>query len=98
LPIRTLVEKLILLQIKKKNKMNKLNKVKMNKVNFFKCCPLFVCSVQAQDINQVKKIDAEQFQSAKTTLKSIIKMILLMESLLSLGNVYLAQNVLIPTI
>jgi hypothetical protein len=41
-----------------------------------------------------KKIDAEQFQTAKTTLKSIIKMILLMESsLLSFRYVYLAQNV-----
>jgi hypothetical protein len=30
--------------------------------------------LQAQDINQAKKaIDAEQFQTAKTTLKSIVK-------------------------
>jgi hypothetical protein len=29
--------------------------------------------LQAQDINQAKKSDAEQFQTAKTTLKSIVK-------------------------
>ena len=52
-------------------------------------------STQAQDINQAKKaIDAEQFESAKSILKSIIK-----EkpsngiAFFTLGNVYLNQNV-----
>jgi Tfp pilus assembly protein PilF len=50
--------------------------------------------LQAQDINQAKAIDAEQFQTAKTTLKSIVKD----DSsngaaFFLLGNVYLAQNV-----
>jgi hypothetical protein len=49
--------------------------------------------LQAQDINQKKAIDAEQFQTAKTTLKSIVKDDSLMVLLFSLGNVYLAQNV-----
>jgi cytochrome c-type biogenesis protein CcmH/NrfG len=76
--------------------MNKLNKVKMNKLKFL--CVAFLASVsslQAQDIDQAKKaIDAEQFQTAKTTLKSIVKD----DSsngaaFFLLGNVYLAQNV-----
>jgi len=52
-------------------------------------------STQAQDINQAKKaIDAEQFESAKSILKSIIK-----EkpsdgiAFFTLGNIYLTQNV-----
>jgi hypothetical protein len=60
-------------------KMNKSNKVTMNKVKFLSVALwLQYAPVQAQDINQVKAIDAEQFQTAKTTLKSIVKMILLM--------------------
>lgn len=76
--------------------MNKLNKVKMNKLKFLSVAFLAsVSSLQAQDINQAKKaIDAEQFQTAKTTLKSIVKD----DSsngaaFFLLGNVYLAQNV-----
>jgi thioredoxin-like negative regulator of GroEL len=50
--------------------------------------------LQAQDINQAKKtIDAEQFQTAKTTLKSIVKDDSSNGAAFSLGNVYLAQNV-----
>ncbi|MFT5253612.1 MAG: cytochrome c-type biogenesis protein CcmH/NrfG [Flavobacteriales bacterium] len=76
--------------------MNKLNKVKMNKLKFLSVAFLAsVSSLQAQDIDQAKKaIDAEQFQTAKTTLKSIVKD----DSsngaaFFLLGNVYLAQNV-----
>ena len=76
--------------------MNKSNKVTMNKVKFLSVALLAsVCSVQAQDINQVKKaIDAEQFQTAKTTLKSIVKDDTSNgTAFFLLGNVYLAQNV-----
>lgn len=75
---------------------NKSNIVKMNKFKFLSVAFLAsVSSIQAQDINQAKKaIDAEQFQTAKTTLKSIVKD----DSsngaaYFLLGNVYLAQNV-----
>jgi hypothetical protein len=47
-------------------KMNKSNKVTMNKVKFLSVALwLQYAPVQAQDINQVKAIDAEQFQTAK---------------------------------
>ncbi len=50
---------------------------------------------QAQDIDQVKKaIDAEQFQSAKTTLKSIISSDPSQgKAFFLLGNIYLYQHV-----
>jgi hypothetical protein len=48
LPIRTPGRKLVLLQIIKKKKMNKLNKVKMNKLkflcSFFSFCIIFASS------------------------------------------------------
>jgi len=76
---------------------NKLNKVKMNKFKILSVA-LFASAtaLQAQDLTEVKKaIDAEQFQKAKTSLKSIIgsnpsegKAFFL------LGNVYLNQNVI----
>lgn len=77
--------------------MNKLNKIKMNK---FKILSIAFFSsafaVQAQDINEVKKqIDAEQFQKAKTSLKSIIKSNPSQgKAYFLLGNIYLNQSVL----
>nr|WP_158728744.1 MULTISPECIES: tetratricopeptide repeat protein [unclassified Flavobacterium] len=52
-------------------------------------------TTQAQDINQAKKaIDAEQFESAKSILKSIIKAKPTSGSaFFTLGNVYLEQNI-----
>ncbi|UFH46794.1 tetratricopeptide repeat protein [Flavobacterium galactosidilyticum] len=52
-------------------------------------------SVQAQDINQAKRaIDAEQYESAKSLLKSIIKEKPSNgEAFFTLGNVYLTQKV-----
>lgn len=76
--------------------MNKLKKVKMNKFKILSVA--FVASVtlsHAQDIDQAKKeIDAEKYQNAKTTLKSIIKSDP-DEGLayFLLGNVYLTQKV-----
>ena len=48
--------------------------MKMNKVKVLSIALLaIVATSQAQDLNQAKKaIDAEQFESAKTILKSII--------------------------
>ncbi len=77
--------------------MNKLNKIKMNK---FKILSIAFFSsafaVQAQDINELKKqIDAEQFQKAKTSLKSIIKSNPSQgKAYFLLGNIYLNQSVL----
>lgn len=78
-------------------KMNKLNKVKMNKFKILSVA--FVASasaLQAQDINEVKKqIDAEQFQKAKTSLKSIIKSDPSEgKAFFLLGNIYLNQTVI----
>lgn len=77
-------------------KMNKSNKVKMNKFKILGVA--FLASVtftQAQDIDQAKReIDAEKYQNAKTTLKSIIKSD--PDKGLAyflLGNVYLTQKV-----
>ena len=55
--------------------MNKLNIITMNKFTILSVALFASASVlHAQDINEVKKqIDAEQFQKAKTSLKSIIK-------------------------
>lgn len=68
----------------------------MNKFKFFSVALLASAfASQAQDINQAKKaIDAEQFESAKSMLKSIIKAkpgngV----AFFTLGNVYLNQNV-----
>lgn len=79
-----------------KMKMNKSNKVKMNKFKILGVA--FLASVtftQAQDIDQAKReIDAEKYQNAKTTLKSIIKSD--PDKGLAyflLGNVYLTQKV-----
>lgn len=56
-------------------KMNKLNNVTMNKFKTLGVA-LFatVSAIQAQDINEVKKqLDAEQFEKAKSNLKTIVK-------------------------
>jgi Flp pilus assembly protein TadD len=75
--------------------MNKSNKVKMNKFKILSVAFLATVSgMNAQDIDQVKKaIDAEQFENAKSTLKSIIKSDPSEGKAYLLGNVYLAQKV-----
>lgn len=68
----------------------------MNKFKFFSVALLASAfASQAQDINQAKKaIDAEQFESAKSMLKSIIKAKPSNGvAFFTLGNVYLTQNV-----
>jgi Flp pilus assembly protein TadD len=75
-------------------KMNKSNKVKMNKFKILSVAFLATVSgMNAQDIDQAKKaIDAEQFENAKSTLKSIIKSDPSEgKAYFLLGNVYLAQ-------
>ena len=75
---------------------NKLTTMKMNKLTTFSVALLaFAFTAQAQDINQAKKaIDAEQFESAKTILKSIIKAKPSNgTAYFTLGNVYLTQSV-----
>ena len=77
-------------------KMNKLNKVTMNKIKILSIALFASASVlQAQDIDEVKKqIDAEQFQKAKTSLKSIIKGDPSEgKAYFLLGNIYLKQSV-----
>lgn len=76
--------------------MNKSNKVKMNKFKILSVAFLASVTVShAQDINQAKKeIDAEKYQNAKTTLKSIIKSDPSEgEAFFLLGNVYLYQSI-----
>jgi Flp pilus assembly protein TadD len=76
-------------------KMNKSNKVKMNKFKILSVAFLATVSgMNAQDIDQAKKaIDAEQFENAKSTLKSIIKSDPSEgKAYFLLGNVYLAQR------
>ena len=68
----------------------------MNKLKFFSVALLASTFVsQAQDINQAKKaLDAEQFESAKSILKSIIKQKPSNgAAYYTLGNVYLNQSV-----
>lgn len=68
----------------------------MNKFTTFSVALLASAfTAQAQDINQAKKaIDAEQFESAKTILKSIIKAKPSNgAAYFTLGNVYLTQSV-----
>ncbi|MFC5681543.1 tetratricopeptide repeat protein [Flavobacterium sp. MAHUQ-51] len=69
-----------------------MNKFKILSIAFFSSA----FAVQAQDINEVKKqIDAEQFQKAKTSLKSIIKSNPSQgKAYFLLGNIYLNQSVL----
>jgi cytochrome c-type biogenesis protein CcmH/NrfG len=77
-------------------KMNKSNKVKMNKFKILSVAFLATVSVMnAQDIDQAKKaIDAEQFENAKSTLKSIIKSDPSEgKAYFLLGNIYLSQKV-----
>jgi tetratricopeptide (TPR) repeat protein len=77
--------------------MNKLNKVTMNKFKILSVAFFASASaLQAQDINEVKKqIDAEQFQKAKTALKSIIKSNPSEgKAFFLLGNIYLNQSVI----
>ncbi|MES2241173.1 MAG: hypothetical protein V4497_13040 [Bacteroidota bacterium] len=69
----------------------------MNKFKFLSVAFLAsAASLQAQDINAVKKqIDAEQFQKAKTSLKSIIKSDPSEgKAFFLLGNIYLNQSVI----
>lgn len=76
--------------------MNKLKNVKMNKLKFLSIALMATVSlVNAQDINEAKKaIDAEQFEKAKITLKSIVKSNPSEgEAFFLLGNVYLFQNI-----
>ncbi|WP_347753179.1 MULTISPECIES: tetratricopeptide repeat protein [unclassified Flavobacterium] len=75
---------------------NKLTTIKMNKFSTLSVAILATAfTTQAQDINQAKKaIDAEQFESAKSILKSIIKAKPTSGSaFFTLGNVYLEQNI-----
>lgn len=70
--------------------------MKMNKLTTFSVALLTSAfATQAQDINQAKKaIDAEQFESAKSILKSIIKAKPSNgTAFFTLGNVYLMQKV-----
>ena len=69
--------------------------MKMNKVKILSIALLAIITTsQAQDINQAKKaIDAEQFESAKTILKSIINAKPANGTAsFYLGNVYMLQN------
>ncbi|WP_073244404.1 tetratricopeptide repeat protein [Flavobacterium flevense] len=69
----------------------------MNKIKFLSIALFASASVlQAQDIDEVKKqIDAEQFQKAKTSLKSIIKSNPSEgKAFFLLGNIYLKQSVI----
>jgi len=68
----------------------KMNKLKVLSIALF----AIVASAKAQDLNQAKKaIDAEQFESAKTILKSIIQAKPTNgNAAFYLGNVYLLQN------
>ena len=75
---------------------NNLTTMNMNKFTTLSLALLASAfTLQAQDINQAKKaIDAEQFESAKTILKSIIKAKPSNGvAFFTLGNVYLNQNV-----
>lgn len=75
---------------------NKSTIMNMNKFTTFSVAILAsTFTIQAQDINQAKKaIDAEQFETAKTMLKSIIKdKPSNGAAFFTLGNVYLTQNV-----
>lgn len=77
--------------------MKKLNKVTMNKFKVLSVAFFASASaIQAQDINEVKKqIDAEQFQKAKTSLRSIIKSNPSEgKAFFLLGNIYLNQAVI----
>jgi len=68
----------------------------MNKFKIFSIALLATVTVsQAQDLNQVKKaIDAEQFESAKSMLKTIVNSKPSNgKAAFLLGNVYLTQNV-----
>ena len=76
---------------------NKLITIKMNKFKIFSIALLASVSVvKAQDLNQAKKaIDAEQFEKAKSLLKSIIKAKPSDgEANFILGNVYLNQAII----
>lgn len=78
-------------------RMNQLNKVTMNKFKILSVAFFASASVlQAQNIDEVKKeIDAEQFQKAKTSLKSIIKSNPAEgKAYFLLGNIYLNQSVI----
>ncbi|MFV7235391.1 hypothetical protein [Flavobacterium sp. ZB4R12] len=67
----------------------------MNKFKIFSVALLASVTVsQAQDLNQAKKaIDAEQFENAKSILKSIINTKPSGRASFLLGNVYLTQNI-----
>lgn len=68
----------------------------MNKFKIFSIALMASVTVsQAQDLNQAKKaVDAEQFENAKSILKSIIKTKPSNgRALFLLGNIYLTQNI-----
>lgn len=74
----------------------KLSTIKMNKLTVVSVALLASAfTIQAQDINQAKKaIDAEQYESAKSILKSIIKdKPSNGAAFFTLGNVYLNQSI-----
>ena len=73
----------------------KLNTMNISKVTLGVALFASAITVQAQDINQAKRaIDAEQFESAKSILKSIIKdKPSNGDAFFTLGNVYLTQKV-----
>ncbi|MEC5167122.1 putative Zn-dependent protease [Flavobacterium sp. PL11] len=74
----------------------KLSTIKMNKLTVVSVALLASAfTIQAQDINQAKKaIDAEQYESAKSILKSIIKdKPSNGAAFFILGNVYLNQSI-----
>lgn len=76
--------------------INKLTTIKMNKLTTFSVAFLATAlSAQAQDIAQAKKaIDAEQYESAKSILKSIIKAKPSNgNAYFTLGNIYLTQSI-----
>lgn len=66
----------------------------MNKLKIFSFALLTTGMLQAQDLEQAKKtIDAEQFEKAKTMLKSIVQAKPSNgRAAFLLGNIYLAQN------
>jgi cytochrome c-type biogenesis protein CcmH/NrfG len=82
--------------VKLKTRKNKINYIKMNKFKIFSVALLASVTVShAQDLDQAKKaIDAEQFESAKSLLKTLIQTKPANgKAAFLLGNVYLTQNI-----
>jgi tetratricopeptide (TPR) repeat protein len=88
-----MLEKKSIMKLVMKNKMNIIS---MNKLKFFSVALLASVSFgYGQDINQARKaIDAEQYENAKSMLKSILKTSPIDgRANFLLGNVYLIQTV-----